>query len=77
MLATPHIGYVADRPYGIFFGDAVTAITEWLDAERSGRTVTAVWRATSPATAASVTGGVDADMGHSALGDQLVVPDDA
>ena len=31
VVATPHIGYVADRPYGIFFGDAVTAIAEWLD----------------------------------------------
>ncbi|MFN8043673.1 MAG: NAD(P)-dependent oxidoreductase, partial [Mycobacterium sp.] len=32
VLATPHIGYVADRPYRIFFGDAVAAITDWLDA---------------------------------------------
>jgi phosphoglycerate dehydrogenase-like enzyme len=31
VLATPHIGYVADRPYRIFFGDAVTAISGWLD----------------------------------------------
>ncbi len=31
VIATPHIGYVADRGYGIFFRDAVTAITEWLD----------------------------------------------
>jgi phosphoglycerate dehydrogenase-like enzyme len=31
VLATPHIGYVADRPYRIFFGDAVTAISDWLD----------------------------------------------
>jgi phosphoglycerate dehydrogenase-like enzyme len=31
VLATPHIGYVADRPYGIFFRDAVTAISGWLD----------------------------------------------
>jgi phosphoglycerate dehydrogenase-like enzyme len=30
VLATPHIGYVADRPYGIFFRDAVDAIAEWL-----------------------------------------------
>jgi phosphoglycerate dehydrogenase-like enzyme len=29
--ATPHIGYVADRPYRIFFRDAVAAIAEWLD----------------------------------------------
>ncbi|MBJ7339398.1 D-2-hydroxyacid dehydrogenase family protein [Mycolicibacterium sp.] len=31
VLATPHIGYVADRPYRIFFRDAVNAIAEWLD----------------------------------------------
>ena len=31
VLATPHIGYVADRPYRIFFGDAVAAISDWLD----------------------------------------------
>ncbi|KDE98322.1 2-hydroxyacid dehydrogenase [Mycolicibacterium aromaticivorans JS19b1 = JCM 16368] len=31
VVATPHIGYVADRPYRIFFRDAVAAIGEWLD----------------------------------------------
>lgn len=31
VLATPHIGYVADRPYRIFFRDAVAAIAEWLE----------------------------------------------
>ena len=31
VLATPHIGYVADRPYEIFFRDAVEAIAGWLD----------------------------------------------
>ncbi|HZQ33030.1 MAG TPA: D-2-hydroxyacid dehydrogenase family protein [Mycobacterium sp.] len=31
VLATPHIGYVADRPYRIFFRDAVNAISRWLD----------------------------------------------
>lgn len=31
VLATPHIGYVADRPYEIFFRDAVAAIAGWLD----------------------------------------------
>jgi phosphoglycerate dehydrogenase-like enzyme len=31
VVATPHIGYVADRPYRIFFRDAVAAISEWLD----------------------------------------------
>lgn len=29
--ATPHIGYVADRAYRIFFRDGVAAIAEWLD----------------------------------------------
>ncbi|MCV7225573.1 D-2-hydroxyacid dehydrogenase family protein [Mycolicibacterium komossense] len=33
VLATPHIGYVADRPYRIFFGDTVAAISDWLDRE--------------------------------------------
>ncbi|NTY61892.1 NAD(P)-dependent oxidoreductase [Mycolicibacterium sphagni] len=31
VIATPHIGYVADRPYRIFFSDAVAAIAEWLE----------------------------------------------
>ncbi|CAN5387842.1 D-2-hydroxyacid dehydrogenase family protein [soil metagenome] len=31
VLATPHIGYVADKPYRIFFHDAVAAISRWLD----------------------------------------------
>ena len=31
VLATPHVGYVADRSYEIFFRDAVAAIAEWLD----------------------------------------------
>jgi phosphoglycerate dehydrogenase-like enzyme len=31
VLATPHIGYVADRPYGLFFRDAAAGIAEWLD----------------------------------------------
>jgi phosphoglycerate dehydrogenase-like enzyme len=34
VLATPHIGYVADRPYRIFFRDAVAAISAWLDDQR-------------------------------------------
>lgn len=33
VLATPHIGYVADRPYRIFFRDAANAIAEWLDGD--------------------------------------------
>ena len=33
VLATPHLGYVADRPYRIFFRDAVAAISEWLDGQ--------------------------------------------
>jgi phosphoglycerate dehydrogenase-like enzyme len=31
VLVTPHIGYVADTPYRIFFRDAVAAISAWLD----------------------------------------------
>ncbi|MET4427722.1 D-2-hydroxyacid dehydrogenase family protein [Mycolicibacterium sp. 624] len=31
--ATPHIGYVADRPYRTFFRDAVAAMAEWLDGQ--------------------------------------------
>jgi phosphoglycerate dehydrogenase-like enzyme len=31
VLATPHIGYVADRPYRIFFRDGVAAIAAWLE----------------------------------------------
>ena len=27
-MATPHIGYVADRPYRIFFRDGVAAIAD-------------------------------------------------
>jgi phosphoglycerate dehydrogenase-like enzyme len=34
VLATPHIGYVADTPYRIFFRDAVAAISAWLDDQR-------------------------------------------
>lgn len=30
VIATPHIGYVADRPYQIFYRDAVAAIEAWL-----------------------------------------------
>ena len=30
VLATPHIGYVADESYRIFFHDAVAAISDWL-----------------------------------------------
>jgi phosphoglycerate dehydrogenase-like enzyme len=30
VLATPHIGYVADIPYKIFYRDAVAAISRWL-----------------------------------------------
>ena len=33
--ATPHIGYVADNTYRIFFRDAVAAIAAWLE-QRSG-----------------------------------------
>lgn len=34
VLATPHIGYVADRPYTIFYRDAVDAIAHWLDGDQ-------------------------------------------
>ena len=33
VLATPHLGYVANRPYEVFFRDAVDAIAGWLDGE--------------------------------------------
>ncbi|WP_099251682.1 D-2-hydroxyacid dehydrogenase family protein [Mycobacterium sp. shizuoka-1] len=33
VIATPHIGYVADRPYRIFFREAVAAIAQWLDGQ--------------------------------------------
>ena len=36
VIATPHIGYVADRPYRIFFGDAVAAIADWLGQNAHG-----------------------------------------
>lgn len=36
VLATPHIGYVTDRQYGIFFADAVAAISAWLDRNSGG-----------------------------------------
>jgi phosphoglycerate dehydrogenase-like enzyme len=35
VLATPHIGYVADNLYRTFYGDAVKSITTWLD-EQAG-----------------------------------------
>lgn len=31
VLATPHIGYVADGLYRTFYGDAATGIADWLD----------------------------------------------
>jgi len=31
VLATPHIGYVAEGLYRTFYGDAVAGITAWLD----------------------------------------------
>jgi phosphoglycerate dehydrogenase-like enzyme len=34
VLATPHIGYVADRGYRIFYRDAVSAIADWLGRRR-------------------------------------------
>jgi phosphoglycerate dehydrogenase-like enzyme len=37
VLATPHIGYVADDLYRTFYGDVVANITAWLDAQGSGK----------------------------------------
>jgi phosphoglycerate dehydrogenase-like enzyme len=31
VLATPHIGYVADNLYRTFYGDAAVSIAAWLD----------------------------------------------
>lgn len=31
VVPTPHLGHVADRTFEMFFGDAVAAITEWID----------------------------------------------
>jgi phosphoglycerate dehydrogenase-like enzyme len=31
VLATPHIGYVAEDLYRTFYGDAAVSITAWLD----------------------------------------------
>ena len=31
VLATPHIGYVAENLYRTFYGDAATSISAWLD----------------------------------------------
>jgi phosphoglycerate dehydrogenase-like enzyme len=31
VLATPHIGYVAENLYLTFYGDAVKSIDAWLD----------------------------------------------
>jgi phosphoglycerate dehydrogenase-like enzyme len=36
VLCTPHVGYVADDLYRIFFGDTVKALAQWLD-ERAAR----------------------------------------
>jgi phosphoglycerate dehydrogenase-like enzyme len=39
VLATPHIGYVSENMYRIFYGDVVASITKWLD-ETTGDTMT-------------------------------------
>jgi len=31
VLATPHIGYVTEETYKVFYGDTVKAIEEWLE----------------------------------------------
>jgi phosphoglycerate dehydrogenase-like enzyme len=35
VIATPHIGYVAQDLYRIFYRDAVASIVSWLDATRA------------------------------------------
>jgi phosphoglycerate dehydrogenase-like enzyme len=40
VLATPHIGYVSENLYRIFYGDVVRNITGWLDNRAEGRTST-------------------------------------
>lgn len=32
VLCTPHIGYVTEDTYRVFYGDSVKAITAWLEA---------------------------------------------
>lgn len=39
VLATPHIGYVAESLYRTFYGDTVTNIAAWLDAQEKGVTI--------------------------------------
>lgn len=36
VIATPHIGYVSDQPYRVFFGDMVIAVSAWLDKNVQG-----------------------------------------
>lgn len=36
VIATPHVGYVADGAYRIFFGDTVAAISDWLGRNAHG-----------------------------------------
>jgi phosphoglycerate dehydrogenase-like enzyme len=38
VLATPHIGYVAENLYRTFYGDTVANITAWLDEQAKGKT---------------------------------------
>jgi phosphoglycerate dehydrogenase-like enzyme len=38
VLATPHIGYVSDGLYRIFYGDCVANITAWLDRQDNDKT---------------------------------------
>jgi phosphoglycerate dehydrogenase-like enzyme len=35
VLATPHIGYVTEETYRVFYGDTVKAITRWLEPRQS------------------------------------------
>jgi phosphoglycerate dehydrogenase-like enzyme len=36
VLATPHVGYVAEDLYRTFYGDAAAAITAWLEENAQG-----------------------------------------
>jgi phosphoglycerate dehydrogenase-like enzyme len=43
VLATPHIGYVAENLYRAFYGDAVASITAWLDKQATDKTNLSAW----------------------------------
>jgi phosphoglycerate dehydrogenase-like enzyme len=43
VLATPHIGYVAENLYRAFYGDAVASIIAWLDKHATDKTNLSAW----------------------------------